>query len=332
VRFDVQRPTQGLLLRWRTMSNIVTLQNIGYDYGELHLAGLSVTRESARNDEFGKATSMKIKAILVYGALIALSCPLQASSDCDAVGLGKEVDSETAKLYYWNNDDWEKVTSSTILKRQSSAKFAYVIRDKSRNGVLVIKSGVRGGAGGGTGSKRIALIRQGAMSRFACINNEDSKKIARRFTGSVSAGVYDTFHQIGTATDATDPELKALLNFHVKYQSARRNKCISTMDSDIVEHVSNLSQYSFDRNEVANGSGSFLSSLKLAWAKKLRAAETSSKGYQLQRTETRFYSLDESGDACVVFRVPTYGSNTIIRVNDLEARQSSSRLKELHNE
>ena len=234
-----------------------------------------------------------------------------AADSCSFLGLDpKSIDD--GALFLQSADGWHEVEGSEALN-PSIESFAYAIRPVvPRQGAILIKSGTIRDSESSARGERIQLFRS-SQPLAPCGG------ISTPTDTAVSWRSYTEFHDFGREPDSSDT--KAIYDFHIRYLRSG-SQCVSTADSTTegilsFDGRSNRSQFSFDPSVVAKGQYSQISSTLF-----LTKALAGFANFTNPRVEISGYDAKKEAVTCVRFKIPSAGTQTFIRIVDLEARDS----------
>ncbi|MBX9646718.1 MAG: hypothetical protein K2X57_06660 [Xanthobacteraceae bacterium] len=264
-----------------------------------------------------KARKSSTACVLKVLAVLISSTGMARADDCRAVRAALEPGRDVGdrELFYRTSGTaaWTSLEEGSVSDlRGKAVDFAYVIWDRSavpRSGVVLIKTARLPATRAEMASPTVSLART---------PGGDSCAPAQAFKETpISARSYDDYHELGLRV----PEKQTLQSYHVTYR-ARGSHCRRTNDDAFDSIVpwdkrSNVSQFSFDPDVVANGTRSQFAQWFMP-----TAAYAQTRGLASQRVDMRHYKSDDDQPVCIRFTLSVTGPGSFVRVNDLEAGSS----------
>jgi len=203
---------------------------------------------------------------------------------------------------------WQLLTPVTRAGLTKSVPGLIVVKDitgRERVGVVVVKTG------------RFAVVPQGATQEVALVRRDSSRCAKGVDDSSISAEVYDGFHDFGRQ-NFDRASLSKLRNFHVNFGS----DCKQRTDDDpggFYRHVSNRASFSFTPDVVDTGgyTGFEATIAKVGFGRVASAQRTAKVlGYANRQAEIKPYRT-AAGLACIPTTVPYIDQGSFFRTNDL---------------
>ena len=260
-----------------------------------------------------------------------LGAPATAAETCDLpANVLASFDNGTL-LAEGNAGDWRKFEGFLALSRPTSMSFAYVVKDSftERVGVVVVKTARWAPSRNASRLGAVRLVRNNSFP--------DPKCTSAAFPASnVSARAYEDYHGKGflesrsldsRADDGgpTESNRKVIERFHSKYLTARGCRSSDSTTYDGFEYRNNRSQFSYDTSVVDNGWSYATTNLALSL---IPAALAAPSRLLQQRTEIHHYKVTPSRPTCIMFDLDSAAADQVLRINDIEDRNSLFRAGE----
>lgn len=274
---------------------------------------------------------MSIRLIFASAMLGLSGTPAISAETCD-LPVATLAGFQNGTLLAEDDDgNWGVFKGFLGLTRPTSMSFAFVVRDdmKDRAGAVVVKTARWAPPRAGTRSNAVKLVRYGSFP--------DEKCSKPRFgAGTVSMRAYEDYHGRGftesraldstTGADFSGRVRGVIESFHTTYPGAV-GACRSSDATSYngFEYRNNRSQFSYDTSVVDKGWSYATTNLLVSLIPPALAAP--SRLLQ-QQTQIFHYRVKPTKPTCIMFDLGSATAEQVLRINDLEDRNSVFRADE----
>jgi hypothetical protein len=279
---------------------------------------------------FKQEDLMLIRLLAASIFLGVLGAPATGAETCDlpAATLAS-VDSGTL-LAEDNAGNWRRFEGFQGLSRPAAMSFAFVVKANfaERNGAVVVKTARLMPTRNGSRYNAVKLVREGSFPDTVC----SSPSFRAR---TVSTRAYEDYHGKGflesraldstAESDLPDTSRQVIERFHSKYPTSRGCRSSDSTSYDGFEYRNNRSQFSYDTSVVDTGWSYATTNLLISLIPPVLAAPSR---LQQQRTQIFHYKVTPTKPTCIMFDLDSATADQVLRINDLEDRDSVFRAGE----